>query len=105
MRAGSTPLRVSAARSCEMKLAWASWRADTLTLTLRGGRSGNVSSHTRDWRVTSCTTHDPTGTIRPVSSSAARNSSGLTTPRVGSFQRSRASTPTRRLVHSDTTGW
>ncbi len=72
---------------------------------LMAGRSGKASAHAWAWRATSSMTHAPIGTIRPVSSSAGMNSSGFTMPRDGSFQRSRASTPTRRLVHSDTIGW
>ena len=106
MWAGSAPLAASTWVRWLTKLAWASWRPDTLTLTLMAGRSGKVSCHALDWRATSSSTQLPMGMMRPVSSSAGMNVVGARPGRGrGSFQRSSASTPTSRLVHSDTMGW
>ena len=91
------PLADREAASCSAKSDWASWRLETFAIRPRGGRSGYRSLQIRDWRQTSSITQRPTGTISPVSSSAGRNSSGRTRPRLGSSQRMSASTPTRRL--------
>ena len=50
-------------------------------------------------------TQAPMGTISPDCSARGMNSAGLTGPRSGCTQRSRASQPTGSPVPSDSTGW
>ena len=72
-----------------------SWRVETLTATPGGGPSGRSACQRRRPRQASGRTQAPTGTISPVSSAMAMNSTGRSSsPRLRS--RSRASAPTNR---------
>ena len=87
-------------------LRWAApiWRADRLTATLSGGRSGNRRFQSATWRQDRSSTNAPRGRISPVSSATGMNSAGAISPRAGWFQRTRASTPTILVVARRTIG-
>ena len=101
-RAGR-PLVASACSSVEAKSDWMSSRADMLTCS-----SKSAGSRGR-WEAMSCaavrSTHSPTLRIRSDSSATGMKTPGGTMPRVGLFQRTRASAPTMLPVARSTTGW
>jgi hypothetical protein len=61
--------------------------------------------HSRAWRQDSRSTHSPIDRINPDSSANGMKSAGLTSPRVGWFQRSSASTLLMRPVATSLFGW
>ena len=61
--------------------------------------------HAAAWAQARSSTQRPIGTISPFSSAIGMNTSGRTTPAVGWFQRSSASTPTIRSLSRSSIGW
>ena len=70
-----------------------------------GRASGPTGCNACPRRHASRSTHDPIGTMRPVSSASGMKSSGITRPRVGWFQRTSASNPSISPLARWITGW
>ena len=81
-----------------------SCRPEMLTDMVSGSRFGKLRAQIPACSNAAPTTHEPIGTISPLSSAESRNSSGGKRPRVGSSQRSNASTPQMRPLCRSTAG-
>mmetsp|Transcript_21607 Transcript_21607/g.51304 ORF Transcript_21607/g.51304 Transcript_21607/m.51304 type:complete len:202 (+) Transcript_21607:628-1233(+) len=101
--AGSSPWSLSTASSQSAKPASSNCSGDTLTAT---GSTARPSARQRRncwaaWRSSSA----PRATIWPVRSAAGMNSTGLTRPKPGRCQRTRASKPLSSRLRATNLGW
>ncbi len=100
-RDGSRPPRPIVSRAESANSGCSSCLAETFTYQ---SAVDPCRVHAAAWATAASNAHSPSGTIRLVCSAKARNSSGARSPRAGSSQRTRASSPTVRPSSRLTTG-
>ena len=93
-RTGTHPVNATAVRTSSHREASWSWRPEMLTDMM--SREGAADSHWAACSHARSSTQRPSGMMKPVSSASGMKRSGGTRPRVGWFQRTRASKPSNR---------
>jgi len=102
-RSGAIAYSRSVSSTSVARCACRTWRADRLIAMRSGGRP--MPSHVASCAQAVRMTQAPTGSTRPVSSSAPMKRSGGTMPRPGECQRSSASTPVMAPSDRRAFGW
>ncbi len=102
-RSGSSPVSCRMSATMLTMLPRSNCLTDRLTAIL--GTCSPASCQRTIWRQASYNTHLPNWLMKPVSSASGMKRTGGTKPSSGWFQRTSASTPTRRPVSISTCGW
>ncbi|MNT46551.1 hypothetical protein D3C72_1832040 [compost metagenome] len=102
-RCGSRPVSFNMAATMPAMLPRSNCFTDRLTAIF--GTYKPCACQRIIWRHASSSTHLPSWLMKPLSSASGMKRAGGTRPSSGWFQRTSASTPTRRPVSISTCGW